>query len=183
MGYQRTKADEIRCRRAEVSRLLLRGWTQLEIAERLGVSQKTISGDAKAARAEWAEATVTSIGPVVEAELALLLEVEREAWAGWERSKEDIREHVERVTDSGPEHTDKRIGRLPDPRYLQRIMEARERISVLQGVEPTQLVEIRGRLETGSPLKGVPSEDLHELASALREAAGARAEDGGTEPE
>lgn len=81
-----TDAVAIEARRTRVLDLYLRAMTQHEIAEEVGVSQKTVSRDIEAARAEWREARKLSIDEWKERELRRIDAIERAAWAGWERS-------------------------------------------------------------------------------------------------
>ena len=52
MGHTPRKKVQIEYRRTQVAELYLKGWTQAEIARKLGVSQGTISSDLKAIRKE-----------------------------------------------------------------------------------------------------------------------------------
>lgn len=55
------KAAEMEERQIKVSRLLLQGKTQRQIAKELGVSQRTVSNDVQAVRAEWRDRRVDLI--------------------------------------------------------------------------------------------------------------------------
>ncbi len=52
---------DIEARRARVAELMIRKWSYREIGVLLGVSDSTISGDAKALRKQWAK-TYTDVG-------------------------------------------------------------------------------------------------------------------------
>ena len=58
MGYTHQKKVQIEHRRAQVTKLYLKGGTQAAIASELGVCQGTISSDIKAIRKEWKESRV-----------------------------------------------------------------------------------------------------------------------------
>lgn len=81
-----TDAVALEARRTRAIDLYLRAMTQHEIAEELGVSQKTVSRDIERAREEWRDARKLSIDEWKERELRRIDAIERAAWAGWERS-------------------------------------------------------------------------------------------------
>lgn len=78
--------------RLEISRLYLRGWTQEEIAARLGISQPQVSYDLRIVRQHWQANATNELGERVAEDIARLGMVEREYWEGWERSKKDGKE-------------------------------------------------------------------------------------------
>lgn len=74
----------------EVRRLLVRKYTQAQIAAELEISQPAVSKWKKKIEAD-AQAAAADRGAEIRATLDSLAEVEREAWAAWERSKEAAR--------------------------------------------------------------------------------------------
>ena len=78
--------------RLEISRLYLRGLTQVEIAERLGVSQPQICYDLRIVRRDWQASVVKEWGERLAEETARLDLVEREYWEAFHRSKEGGRD-------------------------------------------------------------------------------------------
>ena len=84
----RLRAEE---RRVKVSEMYFRlGMRQVEIAERLGVSQPTVAGDVKILVSRWREASVGDIEAARGKELADLAEMERDCALAFQRSK-DVR--------------------------------------------------------------------------------------------
>jgi len=113
-------------RREHVALYYLKGWTQAEIAEQLGVSRSTVGRDVKAVREAWLEAAVRDFDQARGQEIAKFDLVEREAWQAWERSKQDAvtkKVHQEKISGTSKKRaeqvTRKQIG---DPRYLQMVV-------------------------------------------------------------
>jgi hypothetical protein len=84
-GRRFTK-DEILRRREKVADLYCRRRTQIQIAEEVGVSQRQVSDDLEKVRAWWLESTLRNFDALKSEQLARLDQIEREAWAAWERS-------------------------------------------------------------------------------------------------
>jgi transcriptional regulator with XRE-family HTH domain len=70
----------------EAAALYLRGLTQHEIAERLGVSRQQVRYDLKVLRRRWQESALADFHAKKAAELAKADELERTYWEAWERS-------------------------------------------------------------------------------------------------
>jgi predicted transcriptional regulator len=87
--HSRTSSQKT-ARKEEIRRLLARRFTQAQIAEQLGVKQQAVSYWAQQIEAD-AQAAATDRVLEIRATLDSLAEVEREAWAAWERSKEAAR--------------------------------------------------------------------------------------------
>lgn len=140
-------------RHRRVAELYLRGLSQMEIAERLGCSQPTVSNDLAGLRAEWLASSLRDFNEAKAQELAKLDELEREAWRAWERSCQDAvtqQVKVEQVplptkrkdqSAIGPEQERLQVvrrvaektskGQVGDPRFLGQVawcIEARVRI-------------------------------------------------------
>ncbi len=88
MGTKLSKKLEAIERRKKVSELRLKGWGQVEIANELQVRQSTISLDIKLICKAWRESSIRDFDDSRELELAKINKVEREAWAGYERSQQ-----------------------------------------------------------------------------------------------
>jgi len=102
MVVTRSKQLAILKRRRTVADLYLQGWTQIAIAEELGVAQPTISDDLKRIRAQWRESGVRDFDEARQLELMKLDRIEREAWSAWERSQKPAQSAV--VTGDGVGH-------------------------------------------------------------------------------
>jgi hypothetical protein len=74
--------------RAHAAGLYLRGKTQTEIAQTLGVTQQQISYDLKIVRKRWEESAVREFAQRKSEELAKVDQLERTNWSGWEASWE-----------------------------------------------------------------------------------------------
>src|SRR5712671_208116 len=96
-------------RRKQVADLYLQGWTQIAIAERLGVKQPTICEDLQGIRKQWRESAVRDFDLAREMELLKCDRVEREAWAAWERSQKPAQSAVVTGEGSGRERTTKSL--------------------------------------------------------------------------
>jgi transcriptional regulator with XRE-family HTH domain len=74
---QRTKDLE------EIARRYLRGETQVQIAEAIGVTQRQISYDLKKIREAWIASSVRDFDEIVAGQLARIDELERTYWQAW----------------------------------------------------------------------------------------------------
>lgn len=137
----------------EVRRLLARRMTQAEIGEQLGVSQQAISAwkrkieaDAQAAAADRAAEIATT--------LETLTELEREAWAAWERSKQPGVTEVSESghspkgsTSKGRTTTEHQVG---DASYLSQVQQALQQRRALLGLD----APIRTDMQLHANVKG-----------------------------
>lgn len=78
---------ELAARRREVSKLYLQRYNQEEIAERLGISQPTVSRDVKFLTDQWKKDSEITIQETIARELADLNYMELEAALNYEASK------------------------------------------------------------------------------------------------
>lgn len=69
---RQTAEARMAARRAEVARLRLAGWTQQAIADRLGVTQQTVSTDVAAAMDGWRDSAGESMATLVAQDAARL---------------------------------------------------------------------------------------------------------------
>lgn len=159
-------------RRARVSALYLREWTQPRIAAELGISQPTVCRDIAAIEADWRRAALDDIEAVKQRTIRQLEHVITEAFDQWERSKLDAVELVdeglrpdgmneapgddEEVIQSveeliGRKRRVKRNGQCGDPRYLAQIKDALAERSKLLGLHAPTKTEHSGKVETGPP--------------------------------
>lgn len=151
-GRGPVEKKKIAQRRALVSELFLAGHRHLEdLRERLKeegvtVSVATISKDLSALRADWLEQSLENTGERIALELARIARVEREAWAGWERSHGP---HVEETMVTRPgakgksgvgEVRRKTVPLAGDPRFLRTVLDAIERRCKLLGLDAPEVV-------------------------------------------
>jgi hypothetical protein len=121
MGRKPRQSVALAQRRAQVGDLYLQSWTQMAIAERLDIAQSTVSADLKAIQQSWRESAIRDFDLARVIELQKLDRIEREAWAGWERSQKP--EQAARITGQGNgERSVKFIrNQVGDPRFLDQI--------------------------------------------------------------
>jgi hypothetical protein len=126
-------------RRKNVAARYLRGQTQWEIARAFEVNQCTVSRDLEMIHKEWLAQAVLADGERTAHELAKLDEVERQAWASWERSKENaeiIRARMRGEGEGAQVETEKIIrGQVGDPRFLDIVLKCVERRCKLLGLD------------------------------------------------
>lgn len=124
MAVSRQRQLQIDKRRLQVAELALKGCRQIEIAERLGVAQATVSLDLKRLRAKWQASAAADIQRVIARQFDKLALIEREAWDAWERSKQPS--HVSVVYRGGEHEPTKMRQTLKhptgDPRYLEQLL-------------------------------------------------------------
>src|SRR5262245_2052021 len=97
---KRTKAQR-ELDRAEMLKLLRRGWTKARIGERLGVHRTQVDYDWNAVLKELQADRERDTEKLIEAKKEEYAEVKREAWDAWERSKEDKERRVAETTTEG----------------------------------------------------------------------------------
>ena len=118
MPAKNAKRLQLSARRKEVAHLYTQGFTQMHIAERLGVSQATVSGDLKRVEKQWRADAVRDFDHCREHELQKLSLIEQEAWQAWERSQKP-QQSADLTGDDSSRPTKKRIrNQYGDPRFL-----------------------------------------------------------------
>ncbi len=125
-------------RRQRVAELYVKGLSQHQIAEQVGVTQKTICKDLQVVREQWQESALLNFNERTALELARLDRLESEAWAAFERSKRDLETETDRVeTTTGGDRvitsvTKKQVN--ADVRYLEVIARCVELRSKITGI-------------------------------------------------
>ncbi len=191
-GRRRSSSELARDRR-RISDLYLRGWIQADIAEKLGVSQATISGDIKGLQREWLKTALIDFDKAKARELAKIDDLERTYHAAWERSREDAETTTQKMIETddvidkaikevlGPrgrkEMTKTTKGQAGDPRFLQGIQWCIERRCKIVGIDAPQRREITGK--DGGPIEttdvdGVTDDERVARIAALLDEARAR---------
>lgn len=135
MGTKAKRKLEIIERRKKVSELYLKGWAQSEIANELNVWQSTISTDVKQICKAWRESSIRDFDELRELELAKLNKVEREAWDGYERSKQP---HQSATTDgqAGAQKARRTVRHQNgDPKFLSVILDCDKARRELLGLD------------------------------------------------
>lgn len=130
-------ATEIAQRRQQVAERYLRGEYQSAIAQSFGVDTATISRDLAAIRAQWLASAVRDFDAAKAQELAKIDEVERAAWAAWQRSTEDKEVAVQ---EAGADKklkkaTLRKEGQSGNPAFLSTILTCIERRCAILGLD------------------------------------------------
>lgn len=159
-----TELEEVLERVAVLDR---RGWTQHQIAREVSVSQPMVCGYLKKIRERYKTQQLQHREEAIEEKLEQYREIRREAWAAWERSKEDARSKTVQTTKAPPKkppngekgdapdtgtlvESQARImeivtteGRLPANPYLATIMETLKAERELLGLDQAKKVDVR----------------------------------------
>lgn len=131
-GQKSRKTSEGERDRRNISRMYLRGMSQIEIAEELGLSQPTVSRDLKILQSEWREKRIYDIDEKKNIELAKIDNLELEYWQAWRRSLEDAETKMiekqgvikdgdkeNKIIGSRVKQTDKKEGQSGNPAFLR----------------------------------------------------------------
>jgi len=149
-GKRRSKSQWTRDRR-KIADLYLQGFIQADIADKIGVCQQTISNDLKSLHKEWIASALVDFDEAKAQELAKIDRLEREYWAGWDRSREDAETSTAKVKGDGDKEATKTVkGQAGDPRFLAGIQWCIDRRCKILGVDAPKRHEITG--EGGEPL-------------------------------
>jgi len=122
-------------RRQKVADLYLKGYGQAAIARELNVRQSTISEDIKQATIAWRESTIRDFDAARDLELQRIDKVDRESWAGYERSQQPGQ--VATVDGQPGSQKSKRTMKhqYGDPRFLDIILKCNEARRQLLGLD------------------------------------------------
>lgn len=148
-------------RRMQVAELHKKGWSQAAIAERLGVTQPTVSSDLKYIREEWRRSMVRDFDLARAQELQRVDRIECEANEGWDRSLKPSQSAV--IQGEGAQQPSRKTVRNQsgDPRFLDILLKCSERRSKLLGLDAPQKVaptDTEGRLLDLSGILGLAAE-------------------------
>lgn len=127
---------------AEIARLDRRGWTQLQIGQKLGLSQTMVSSELRRLMKRYKEAQMEDIQAKVGRKVRILEDLIHEAYKAFDRSKKDAKKVVVEAYEgqshngSGPSTTTTITteGRLPANEYLVTIMKAIKEAAELEGL-------------------------------------------------
>jgi predicted transcriptional regulator len=160
---------------AETARLDRRGYSQRQIARVLGVDHSQVCYDLKVIRRRYQDTQLGERAALVAEKVEQYRELRAEAWAAWERSKEDATKRVEENTekpgfgeDGDPlpgrrKVTETAERRLPGAEYARVILETCEAERKLLGLDAPVKAEVSG--PEGGPLRF----SLEEAVEARRE--------------
>lgn len=191
-------------RRARIAAYKVRGFSIREICAALAgdgyvnprtrkpYSIKVICEDLQHLRARWTAEALKDIGEHVSAELSKLDEIERQAWAAWQRGigkrQQTFTEQV-RGGRSGSRASVKTEEANGDPRYLAVLLDCQQRRARLLGLDAAVKVETTGK--GGGPIKHeevmplspeARAAKVAEILAAARARMAARNEEGEGDP-
>jgi hypothetical protein len=193
--------DQRELHRAEVVRLIRRGYTKSAIAAHLRVSPNTITEDWKVVIRQIRADQTEDLKEYIACKLQEYSEIKKEAWEQWDKSKQDARKRVRERNLRVIEPRDKKKGTPPktglvvtkdvstrtgqcgDPRYLQVILNCLSAERELLGLDPVKEVTIKGKtslwdiLANGIPDTDLPDEIEQQLEQLLGPGAGAKIPD------
>lgn len=135
---------ELLRRRQAVADLYVQGHSQMAIAERLNISQSTISADLKQIRREWRESMIRDFDHAQDKELAKIDRLEREAWAAWERSQKPVQSAVLEGENTQQPRRKTMRSQHGDPRYLDLVHKCIAARCALLGLNAPQRLEHSG---------------------------------------
>lgn len=128
--------------RAEIARLCLRGYSQTQIAERVGISQSQVSRDLKVIEERWKTSAVLDMNTAKTVELQRINFLETQYWEGWDRSqqkdaKESKARRVKKAGNADEEATMKTETQVGDPRFLDGVLKTSAARRELLGLDAT----------------------------------------------
>ena len=144
MPRNQAKELALRHRRKQVAALYLRGQSQRDIAQQLGVHQAQVSRDLKVLHQEWRASALQDFDARKARELAKIDELEREAWQAWKRSQEPLE-----ITKASSDGSSKKVEKTQkeqcgDPRFLQIVDHCIRRRCDILGFQAPQRPEVSG---------------------------------------
>ena len=130
------RKKEIQARRAEISRLYLRGMTGVEISSKIKISESQVSRDLKAISRAWQQSALQDISERKAQDLAELAQIRRELWQAWQQSKEPATKKRKKYKNGKlVEVEEETVERLGDPRYMGELLKALKRAAELLGLD------------------------------------------------
>lgn len=148
--------DQKKADRVKITALLLRGWSQKEIALELDMTASMVCREVKELRAEWIEETKVNLDEALATELTRIDRIEREAWEAWEESKKPAKVESQSVTEGQAQKVSvRRQHRTGDKRYMDIIMWCAEHRAKLLGLVKNNLT-----------VKGDPDQPIQHVHSA-----------------
>jgi transposase len=140
MPISRAKKAEMVRRRSAAGDLCTRGYSQVAIAEELGVSQSTVCTDLQIIHKQWRESAIRDFDSLRERELRKLDALEFEAWKAWQRSQKPSQEAVV-TTDGTTQRTQKKVAeQVGDVRFLEQVSKCIASRRALLGLDaPTKI--------------------------------------------
>jgi hypothetical protein len=154
------RKTEIGNRRQQVAALYLRGVSQADIGDQLGVDQSTISRDLTELRKEWLERSINHIDQKKAIELAKLDRLEVTYWEAWERSLKNAETEIVRETPLGHSIREtKSVGQSGNPAFLEGVLKCIAQRCAILGIEAAKKMDVTTRGEAIKAFIGVNPDD------------------------
>lgn len=129
-----------------ISDMYLRGYTQVEIAERIKRDQSTVSRDIKALQKQWLQDSMVDFNEARAKELAKIDALEMEYWKAWQASQQDAETIVEEASElkdgTRAKVSTKTVGQTGDPRYLQGVQWCIDKRAEILGLDAPERFDI-----------------------------------------
>jgi hypothetical protein len=168
-GVKRAQ-DQILEHRAKVALLHNQGWSNVEIADELGIPKWTVCRDLAAVRANWQESALENISQAKKDELAKIDMIEKEAWEQWERSKEPRNTQTVTKGETVNKQSLKQEERGGDPRYMTIIQWCSEQRTKILGIVVQKVAPVTPDGESSYTLRVDDMTDLLKQVQAHKEA-------------
>jgi hypothetical protein len=124
-GRKGRSKEQILKDRAEIASCYLQGWTQANIAAKVGLSRQQIGYDLEAIRQEWLQSSLAHFDKKKAEELARIDNLERVAWESFQDSKRVQQTTLsEQVTGDKGERNKasiRKVDQVGDPRFLAEV--------------------------------------------------------------
>ncbi len=155
-------------RRSRVADLYLEGFTQPEIAARVGISQSQVSRDLKFCSKKWQEEAKEAIEEIKAKDLVKLDRLERKYHIGWRRSIEKQKTDRTKTSVSDgkltTESSSEEKTHIGDPRFLDGVLKCLTRRAEILGYDAPskKAVDLSGDLV----IERLPEDQLDEIIQA-----------------
>ena len=134
--------------RRNIANYYLQGWLQSDIADKLNLSQPTISRDISVLQEQWRESSLVDIDEKKAEELAKIDTLEREYWQAWKRSCEDAETVTQKAIDADGikrrEAQNVTKGQAGDPRFLAGVQWCINKRCEIIGIDAPKRHELTG---------------------------------------
>lgn len=188
-------ALDMESRHERILKDYMQGYRMYEIAERLGIHVDTVNNDLRAIRLKWQAQNLESYNTLMHQELERLARIEREAWEGWERSKQKQEDKttflspVERGDEGGSAMAVSGAqvslrGQNGDPRFLKIVQDCADQRAKLLGLY-IKRVDVRAQVNVSNDVSEMSDDELkrHIIQGVIRPTATGTRPDGEGVPE
>lgn len=176
-AMKRTKTERERDYLIETE-MYLKGKYLAEIAKEIGVSTQQIHYDLKVIQKRWSKQTILNLDEHRIKELGKIDQVERELWAAWELSKEEVKtttiskakditqDKNGKLTPGGVDKTSRTEDSQGNSKYLELVLKCIERRCKILGIDAPREHRVTGK--DGGPIKYSTMTD-EELRAQLKD--------------